>query len=1442
MKELLTDVSMIFVPIAVASFIQYLINTKRRNRSKQVLMPFVALVYYVIVIALGLKIAWNIKAKIEEILGLIKQYGELAEIPSKLLNNIPESILNLVPADVLESLAAKGTEMLSAEQLSELPVDLSQLLPFDISIDSLSGLVALLNVLILAGYLIVKIAGTITSSLVFKKFRFKYLTDNFYEFDEEYSDWFLREKWVTIRSLFKWLTIVGSLLCAVALGVLVHIGAGAKLYTCFFPVIVQIINCEIFCFLNGYTKEEFAHDVVGDDSYSQKISNFYRIRAVLEKTFPREILSATTGSEYVSSQGVLDLLEQFDSSGDEYEDIVAEFFKLNETEEVYDADCIQATLSLMKGKNVVFFNPFYHDLGKYLALPFMNTLMAGKKCLILAGRSSTREDLKGWISEMLYDYGKIRSLWRVKDLSDKDPDCEVGVLNFSQLYDLAVLETNKEFLKDVGFVFMSEPSLIVNTGQIGVAILAEQMQNLGAEPVYCISDRLVDGLVDTVSHLLQSEITEVVAPPVSRNIHTSMAWNADGDFLRQKLFGKQTQYLGNGLELAAVSVKNQVPEVTWFAETKVPVRDIKWIVGQYYPVLCRYMNLPVQQQSIYDKIKFVSCMWSAPEKKEQFVIAEDEFNNIFSTMRTFLSRGKTQTFVNVLAENYLLRDYMRCNPQMFATNPNAIPSLVPDYAKTERNTLIKLLMLMAYRPMTEDEILKEFQLTGIETTDVLSTLGILLSKYTKANDSIFEIKSLRNDYDGTSMDAKNIFKIIPEKFEEFFGDTLKIAYYVCEDEKREDDYLDAKLIGHVTQTILSGQFVTYEGKYYMVKHISPVSGVVLRRASNLFNGRKYYKQLRKYVFEPQKAENVLSCKTVMDVEITQFMADFHVETSGYLELNSNNDLRSARLVDLSKDPSVSVFNRNYHNKAVLRIKLPESTDRVRFTCCMLLSEVLKSVFPNAWQYLAVTTVIPDDITGMLNYTIYDIDGDIDGEYIYIIEDSEIDLGLLDIVEKNMIPLIEIVTDFLSWHFEKMREPAAKDPQVHTVEFPETDRAKKKKRNSLISRIGQIMGGKKEKRVDIKDVDKVEKETEKQIEKSKLEEQKKDTVTEGTVAENTGAEKPGTENSVQETVPESELLEIEKQTDPDVFAVDGTDIFEEQSNLDDDLYFEDQFREMGIIPLEKSRYQEECYLKFGFEEIDGRIKLEEVMKYLTVRGFSNNSMTKARKRNVTQDTLIDFEAVNHCDFCGMPLTGVSFEKLSDGRIRCNDCSHTAITSVEEFKKIFYQTLQMMEGFYGIAYKVPISVATADAHKIAKGYGSVYTPSTDVAARVLGYASKRNGVFSLYVENGSPRLATIETMAHELTHIWQYINWNESEIKKAYPEPEQRDIVYEGMSMWATVQYFYLMGEESYAILKEAEYERRQDIYGIGFRMYREKYPLIKDSSLVQYSPFKLFPPL
>ena len=70
--------------------------------------------------------------------------------------------------------------------------------------------------------------------------------------------------------------------------------------------------------------------------------------------------------------------------------------------------------------------------------------------------------------------------------------------------------------------------------------------------------------------------------------------------------------------------------------------------------------------------------------------------------------------------------------------------------------------------------------------------------------------------------------------------------------------------------------------------------------------------------------------------------------------------------------------------------------------------------------------------------------------------------------------------------------------------------------------------------------------------------------------------------------------------------------------------------------------------------------------------------------------MDLTAVNHCDFCGLPLSGVSYERLNDGRVRCNDCSSSAIAKPDDFRELFYRTLGMMEDFFEIRYRVPIRV--------------------------------------------------------------------------------------------------------------------------------------------------------
>lgn len=1287
----------------------------------------------------------------------------------------------------------------------------------------------------------------------------------FYFYNQDFDKWFLKDSFVLFRTIFLVVSLVSCLTTVIYTALIRHFDFKWPYAAWLFLITSTIVLIEIFNFLNGFTAREYEELFGGDDSHATRISSFYRVRDILEQTFPDEVLTAETACDFSSQSDTQSILDAMENTGSKTDYSIAEFFRLNEDENIYDVDYIAAVNKMLHGKNVIFYNPFYRDLGKYVVLPIMDTLLKGKNVLMIVSRKSTQDDMIAWMDDLLYKYGRIRDLWKIEKMSSKTNECEVGVISFSQLYDLTIIENNREFLKDVGFVFLSEPSYILNTGQLGLSVVASTLVDVDGAPIYCVSDRITDGLVDTLSHVLRTEFAEVVAPPISRNIHSAIGWNADGDYMRQRLFGKQTRFLGNGMEIAAVAVKNQIPEVSWMGETKVPIRDIKWIAGQYYTALCGFMNIPLQQEKLYEKIKFIPNLWCAAEQKEQFVIAEDEFLNLFAAIRTFMSRGREQTFINILSENYLLRDYMRYNYRMFITNPDAIPSIVPGYVKSERNTFIKLLYNMTFRDVDEDEVLNELRLAGMDTDDAFYGLTSLLKKYSTAEDNIFDIY-ITNSTEWEKPAIKSVFRVMKSRFEEQFANTLKISFYVCEEEVGDTEYIDARLIGHATQCVLPGQYVTYDGKYYYVQSVSSENGVVLRRASNNYDGRKYYRQIRSYTMDSWTKENVLSDKTVMDINICKIMTGFKVSTTGYLEMSDNCNLRSARVIDFSEDPNVSKYEREYRNKSVLQIKLPDTTRDIRYTVSVLLSEIFKSVFPDGWQYLAVVCKAPDEIDGMLTYLMYKLEGSFKEDCIYIIEDSEMDLGLLDAIEKNLMKFMEITTDFLGWHFEKMRETVPPEDMEKARE-----RAEKQKREIIEHALhsdadglveteegSEIKFTKNSPDVEAGAMTQAESGPESSDNASQMpgfdsadEPQTESAVSDEGVTQE--ASRTGSEDVTQAeygngSVDATEAEDIISQPDEsdvtltedetpdaptDFAAVDGTDIFDESHMDEFEDYFNDEFEDLGISPLMKTRYQEDCFLKFGFDDVDRRLHLTDVHRYLIVRGFSRNSLRSARKRDEIDEGQVMASTVTHCDFCGLPLTGVCYERLDDGRVRCNDCTASAINSVDEMRKLFRRVRTLMESFYAIKFNVNLMVKMADAKKIARGFGSIYKKESP---RVLGYAQKWGKNFSIFLENGSPKMAAIMTMSHELTHIWQYRHWDTKELRKHYPSKDQQRIIYEGMAVWASIQFLYMIGEYSYAQRVEVQEALRDDEYGEGFRQFRNKYPLIKDSSIIKHSPF------
>lgn len=1078
----------------------------------------------------------------------------------------------------------------------------------------------------------------------------------------------------------------------------------------------------------------------------------------------------------------------------------------------------------------------------------LGQLMRYKKCLVIMGRDSATEDVKEWLEQGIFENVNTGSLWKVGVLENENPEIDepdIGILKFSDLYNLRLQRNHSEFLSRVGFVFIVEPSRLLASGQAGVSLLVHRFDESKEPVVYAACDRNCDGLVDALSHVLKTTITEVTATLKSAATTSIMCWNAEGDYMHHRIFSNVSRYLGMGTEINAVALKYQIANTKWISSEKFPVMDMKWIAGQYYKKICNYTDLPVSQESFNRAFHVESNLWNTQREENSFLVVEDEFQNLFELTRLFATRGTQQGFINVISENYLLRDYMLGNAQTFISDPKAIPTIVADYARTERNTILKLIMRMAEEQVCEDEIVDALMVSGIKFEDPLAALKNLIYKHCfikEINIRIYFREQLMED--ALHTEVKKYYAIEEETEIAEYAKKLQNAYYIAEDEQGDKYYIGAKLYGHVFQALIPGQFLTYDGKYYEVQAITPQNGVVVRRAADHITDRVYYRQLRHIRINDWKDdENIGGQKSVEGISIYKGYCEIDIETAGYLEMTSYENLNAAKEVRVSGIPV-----RSYRNKLVMKLNLPDVSERVRYTLCLLLNEIFRTIYPDAYPYIcAVTLVDTNHVPEKLKGVMYTLSGKVDGSAIYIVEDSEIDLGLIASVERNLKRYFEIITEVLMWHEQKMAENPEKESKPEDYETPFTPEAGKEEEAAKKAR---EKAEKENKRFLGKIKRKLRKFWEKitaGFKKKPKDEPVEETPTEETPTEETPIEETPIEETPEEGISEDSPTEETTSTDERDTETGTENVMKNvmySAEAEMDIEGEDeQLVEQKMT--KKTEYQKSCFLKYGYEEIDPYFDFGGTIKYLTKYGYDRNPLQQVRdgvKAAEADNAKYDphKEGSHFCDFCGVELAGGEYELLKDGRERCNHCSSTALRTGEEFKEVYKMVVRNMEIFFGIKLNVAIKVRMTDAKTIAKHFGDEFVATPGFDGRVLGFAQKDSSGYSLYIENGSPKLAAMATIAHELTHIWQYQNWDEKMILSKYGKQYRLEI-YEGMAKWAEIQYLLYLNEISYAKRQEIVTRLRDDEYGRGFIQYAKKYPLAYRHEK-NATPFGRIPPL
>ena len=1358
------------------------------------------------------------------------------------------------------------------------------------------------NILLLAAYLIVKRILISIMKGIFKTGNGLYegVVGPFYEHDETDGNWYVRNERSQLRGLFRTLFYAALLICCAVMVLAALLYAQGGMNSIFFPVYGLILVGELFFFLDGSTKKEEKSQVTAEEDEAVKLVNYAAMRQVLKKVFPDKLSAdSTRANESRESEPVEQLLDRICASDDPAVENYGLFMRgVYEREHGLDVNYLYSGLELLTGSSVLFNDPFYYDYIPYIFYPMNRALLQNKKVLIILGRTGTEEDIRAWIREGLVSVNSTPDLWKTEVLTENMGELpDVGIMTRSSVHDQNLHEKCTPFFEQTALAVIIEPSKLLVTAQIGLNGVAKRMRRReGAPVVWCGIDKNCDGLVDALSHALMTNITEVTATEKCSGISSYMLWDVDRERMQHRLLPNISRYLGFGTELSFAALKNQIETAAWYGGEAFPVADMHWIAKQYYYDLLNYAELPATQQTMDERFITSHDLWNAPVSKNAYLTVEDEDHNMFEMRRVFSTRTTSQGFVNILSDEYLLKDYMAENADIFEADPKAIPAIVADYVRSDRNLALRLILMMSGGSVRREDLIQELALAGVDTDDPVTAFWSLLCRCmnpvgspvtgeltltdARGAERTFtsDVIRFREKYDVDCGRVLTLYYIDDESFIRIFSSELQNADCITEDEKGEVHFLGTELRGHIFQKYLPGQFFTMEGKYYEMLSVTPRGQMLVRRAADHIDGRVSYRQVRRYhISGMQDSSRMGEVRDVGGMKVTRAYADVSVETPAYWQMDRHNDFAHAKKVLINGIPV-----RTYNNKQVLRLQLPGEglTAETLYTVTVLFNEVFRTIFANNEPY--ITAVMPGSEKLSEDQPLTcTLTGDMDlGENaIYLIEDSQLDLGLLVSAERCLRRIFEIICDYLDWHVDavgrSMNPPPEPETPDYRVQNPE-QAAEPEKKKGLFGHIAGFFRRLWEavKRF-LKKLFGKKKEAEPEPEETSSPQQPDDETQAGLPASPDGpcpeageAEEPGhgpePPKEPDETEESGEAEEENAGEDPSEKRVEegaggddseqeefhplmsvttggGTVLMAEEGAVPAEMtveYEDAQAVTVGAVP-ERKKYHERYYLLFGYEKLPAAVVPEQTLDYLQGLGYGNGALKQARTDKDLAELIrrgMTSGSGHLCDFCGRPLSGIQHEVLADGRERCSVCSHSAVRSAEEFRKILAASLRNMHSFFGVQIDKPVHIQMVNARKLHRKLGKTFIPTGKHDGRILGVAIRDRDGYSVLVENGAPRIQANMTLVHELTHIWQYLNWDAQEILRLYGKDQELE-VYEGMAKWVEIQYAYLIGESDAGKREEISSLLRDDEYGRGFVKYAKKYPLRRDYQSLVHTPFE-----
>ncbi|MBF0121553.1 MAG: hypothetical protein HQK79_22205 [Desulfobacterales bacterium] len=417
-----------------------------------------------------------------------------------------------------------------------------------------------------------------------------------------------------------------------------------------------------------------------------------------------------------------------------------------------------------------------------------------------------------------------------------------------------------------------------------------------------------------------------------------------------------------------------------------------------------------------------------------FFISRDDIFNVMESFQRTICFGKKGGIVHIVCPPYILRDYFADNFNFFYLE-EPLRSIAPILEKDKATIAYCLMERLLASKLSEDlikryleSLKKDYKNADKGIEHILNALFI----------DIFGVDIIKTGYlvieSSYQFDNKNkrfkkmtflrLSDAVKEKLKDFAEN-----YYKIVDENNEPINIIPE--NHIYQNYLQDQTHSFKGEPAKIKDVDHSSKTINTEHRVIEGDVIYRAAVEIYLREAKLSKGISSFRVkngsyILEIKKYEIVSSFR-NTKYFQFMKGINFNSGFKIFELDNEKS---SERKHVNNKMLEITIQHNANRIEnaaeisFTFALLMNEIFLTLFPKTYQYIKATTpykVSKDsleyifDIVPNLKKDKHLTESEINNSIcIYVIEDSQKDMGLINSVKENRIYIFEIIEDYLEW--------------------------------------------------------------------------------------------------------------------------------------------------------------------------------------------------------------------------------------------------------------------------------------------------------------------------------------------------------------------------------------------------------------------------------------------